>query len=1103
MAKTFTPTRQSNPCQLCDDTTGKCRQTTSTLLCMTLTDALDTPPGFTFIGRTKDHLWGKWVVGQRQDWSDDQRVLWQRERQQRQVERERAEAQRQATALSALERDRYYQQLLDQLSLHPADQNALSARGLSAAQLQTWGVKSVEQWQRLEPSLPHTLPGVSLSGERLNVAGAGFLCPIRDVNGLLVGFQLRLRVAETGGRYRWLTSATKKRPHGPTPHLPHGELPLAVHRPPQVQHTAIALVEGTGPKPFILSQRRSQVVVGAAGGQFASSPQTLQHTLAVLAAELDTQTVEFFPDAGAISNRQVMRQYRRTWTLLRQWGYQVRVAWWGQDTKAAPDIDELEALDERTPLTWLTTAQLEVMAHPRLDWLARIQARLQRSLSPQVAAAALRRTLEGPDPNLVAYAAGDRLATWQQAVAQGYQFVLDQSPTGTGKSFDAGLVESAPLQAQQVFYVSDQHRNPTVETLTAAQGWVDLEARHAGLIQETTPGGGRRVKRAASGETPQTPASCARTRLLGALRAKHVAGADTAALICGTCPLKEACTHATGPGYGFLNQRQAALASPKLRAHPASLPIPEDYVYDAVALVWDEPGQSFVTKHDIPITLTDLEQTLTALLSYPALFAAIQPLATTLLPYLKGQQRLGRFGLSHTDVVATLAVPTVNVSELEQVLQPDLAFLNPTAVHGVDLADLPATLRKRFSERDAEVATQAQQRVLKQWLPDLVRVLTGQVRGSVRLEPGVLTLSLADTRHQAIAQAAGVVIFLDATLSRQDLALKLGCDPKAIYVCRQQVPTPDNLTLVQVTDLGRLGLQRGADQQRRVAALVAHYQALDPDTKVIDFKRFTPEGMGAWWRDSRGVNDFTATRTLLLVGTPCRNLADLQAEYALLTGCQEETDAGFTAFVDRAIRADIHQALGRLRAHRRPEEPLQVVLLSDFALDIPTQPVKASTITLAAAGKFEGFLLAVQQAGADLKVTGVMVTQTALAKLSGYSQSYISRYWHLLQTLLALSDSNSHKQAAAPPDPETAAVLASVSHVLTLVAASSTGVALLESVGEAFLTWLQPEQWSTVWHRLPLETQIRVLAALLLTLPADALTSLTRTVEPSLLPSQG
>ncbi|XGW00855.1 MAG: hypothetical protein ACAF41_33295 (plasmid) [Leptolyngbya sp. BL-A-14] len=818
---------------------------------------------------------------------------------------------------------------------------------------------------------------------------------------------------------------------------------------------------------------------------------------------MGTQTVEFFPDAGAIANRQVMRQYRRTWKRLRQLGYQVRVAWWGQDTKAAPDIDELAELDALTSLTWLTTAQLEALAQPRFDWLARLQARLQRSQPPQASAVALRQALEGPDPELVEYAAGERLLTWQRTVAQGYQFVLDQSPTGTGKSFDAGLVEPDPLQAQQVFYLSAQHRNPTVETLQTDQGWVDLEARHAGLVLEWTPGGGQRWKRAGSGETPQTPANCGRTQLLGALRAKHVAGADTAALICGTCPLKEACTHATGPGYGFLQQRQGALAAPKVRAHPDSLPLPPDYDYTDVVLLWDEPGQSFVTKHERHVTLTDLEQTITALVSYPELFAAIQPLVATLLPYLKRQHPLGRFGLSHTEVLARLPVPTVNATALEQVLQPDLTFLNPTAVHGVDAADLPATLRKRFTERDTEVAAQTEQRVVKQWLSDLIRVLTGQIRGSLRLASGVLTLSLADTRHREIAQAAQAVIFLDATLSRQDLALQLGCDLSAIYVCRQQVPTHNNLTLVQVTDLGRLSLQRGADQQRRVQALVEHYQALDPDTKVIDFKRFTPTGMGAWWRDSRGVNDFTETRTLVLVGTPCRNLADLQAEYAILTGCQAETEAGFTAFVDRAIRADIHQAIGRLRAHRRPDETLQVILLSDFPLDCPTQRVNASTITVAAASKFECFLLAVRQAGDHLKATGAKVTQTALAKLSGYSQSYISRFWHLLQTLLESSNSVCNSPPVAPSDPETAAMVTAVGHVLTLVADSSTGVDLLEVVGEAFLSWLPPAQWSPVWRLLPLETQTRVLAALLLTLPTATLTSLTQTVSPSLLPAKG
>jgi hypothetical protein len=37
------------------------------------------------------------------------------------------------------------------------------------------------------------------------------------------------------------------------------------------------------------------------------------------------------------------------------------------------------------------------------------------------------------------------------------------------------------FQIKQLIYASDQHRNPTVETLDISNGWVDLEARHGGL----------------------------------------------------------------------------------------------------------------------------------------------------------------------------------------------------------------------------------------------------------------------------------------------------------------------------------------------------------------------------------------------------------------------------------------------------------------------------------------------------------------------------------------------------------------------------------------------------------------------------------------------
>ncbi|MEM5838753.1 hypothetical protein AAHH59_10650, partial [Pediococcus acidilactici] len=138
-------------------------------------------------------------------------------------------------------------------------------------------------------------------------------------------------------------------------------------------------------------------------------------------------------------------------------------------------------------------------------------------------------------------------------------------------------------------------------------------------------------------------------------------------------------------------------------------------------------------------------------------------------------------------------------------------------------------------------------------------------------------------------------IFLDATLGRQDLALKLGCSSDEILEVRQTIPNPNNLTLIQVIDLGRMGMQRGKQQQQRAAAIIAHYKQLDFETKVIDFKNYQADG--AWWRDSRGVNDFTQIKTLVLVGTPCRNLSEQVAEYAILTSMFVSDVCGFIAFV--------------------------------------------------------------------------------------------------------------------------------------------------------------------------------------------------------------
>jgi hypothetical protein len=361
----YTPTRKSNPCQICGDTKAKCRETEgSVLLCMTFSEATGAPnvPGFKFIGRTKNNCWGKWIVDDGQSWTEQQREEWKRTQVAQRQLRATQEKEKHTGSLPAKERDRYYRKLLNQLELHPDDRADLLRRGLTNKQIKTWGVKSVEQWQKLTSRVSPLLSGVSPDGYSLNVSGAGYLCPIRDIDGLIVGCQIRLRQADEG-RYRWFSSTTKARPDGPTPHLQNGELPLAIHRPSKLKLNSIGMAEGVGAKPFIASEKLGQIVIGAAGGLFASSPQLLKAGLERLACELETRTIDFYPDAGSPINRDVIRQYETTWDLLKEWGFIIRVAWWNQITKEQADIDELQSLSAIsfiTPVEFLKISRKEI-----------------------------------------------------------------------------------------------------------------------------------------------------------------------------------------------------------------------------------------------------------------------------------------------------------------------------------------------------------------------------------------------------------------------------------------------------------------------------------------------------------------------------------------------------------------------------------------------------------------------------------------------------------------------------------------------------------------------------------------------------------------------
>ncbi|NEP12043.1 MAG: hypothetical protein F6K14_17905 [Symploca sp. SIO2C1] len=361
----FTPTSKHLPCDICGDTSGKCRvhKGGEILLCMPFSNARfgEIQNGYKCIKEDKGKGWSTWKIDNTQEWTEQQRREWKQRLEAKKRQQALENEALHKKALSEQEKHQQYSKLLAELTLHPSDRADLVRRGFTKEQIELSGFKSVENWQSLQGKYSNLLPGVS-NNSRFLLTGTGYLCPVRNAEGLIVALQVRLQQIDSNwsGRYRWLSSATKKNPTGQSPHIYHKgfdpELPLAIHKPAGRYH-GIALAEGTGAKPFLAAQRLNLIVIGAAGGQHASSPNQLKSALKLCIVE----QVPILADAGSPSNKNVVAQYLRTAELLIQWGYTPVFGWWGQTSKDDPDIDELPP-ERYEEIEYLSVAQFKALA---------------------------------------------------------------------------------------------------------------------------------------------------------------------------------------------------------------------------------------------------------------------------------------------------------------------------------------------------------------------------------------------------------------------------------------------------------------------------------------------------------------------------------------------------------------------------------------------------------------------------------------------------------------------------------------------------------------------------------------------------------------------
>ncbi|BBC27075.1 hypothetical protein [Pseudanabaena sp. ABRG5-3] len=966
-ARKFSPTKSNNPCPICDDIKGKCRIASDNqdfVLCMTHPSDVGLP-NWKYLGETNgSYFAGKYVRKRAESESDRQ------ERRDRNLRLRLAQQTAKRDGLAKLpdaaQRDRLYQGYLQKLDLDSLDKADLVSRGLSELEIEYLGTKSTN---------------------------SGYILPIKNPLGQILGFQIRLRDADSG-RYRW------HKPFGLSAQQQNGELPLAFHGDLQVDCQRVVLVEGTGVKPYLAAKLRGCVAIGASGGQFVASKETLQSYFDAIGAKPKLTRLEYAIDAGDIANPSVMRRHEKNLDFLTELDFAVDVLWWGQFAKTDDDIDELSG---DAAIQLLTVEQFFQIANyqpkPKFSPFQWLKDKLFPKKTTKGFTNKVDRSPQSVFPQFE-YESGARLATWRDSLLT-HKHVLDASATGTGKSYDAGRLRPEMFDGvERIIYISNDSRNVTTATL---QDWAILPARHNGLVSKSG-----KLRRAKAGDELMTMANCSRTGAISALRDKAIS--DTK-IICETCPLLNACRGSSGDGFGFRHQRAIAFNSKILRSHPASLPSPNEFDYSKTLLVWEEVSESLTTMRQVSVGRDDVDRAI-AVISRSSLVHKQQIIdVLNKLHGLLGDKSY--HGLDFHGIKS--AIPEViDTALLADLLKPDLSILD--TVDGVadsefenvkgrdkrELARVNSLLKQMTTLNSHEIEKRIDHEVLKQWLVEFLDILSGVIsHGDLHIQYERLTVSLLDERLRDIALRSMANLYLDATIDVRDLEMRLNASVHRIKQSGALV-MPE---ILQVHNLGRLGLQRSDAQSAKVEAIINHLLNLDPTTRVIDFKKFAKsDAHGFWFRDSRGSNDFKDARTFVIVGTPCANIAMLRADYVAMSGLHPvEKDPAFAAFVDRHILATVQQCFGR-KAGDRFRNGDKIYFLSDFDLgDLPHTLIKSGDITPAAMSNLELLQFKVAQVISSVTDGGFDLLNASQRQLCHYfdiSRGVLLHHWDWINSLL-------------------------------------------------------------------------------------------------------
>ncbi|MGK7955153.1 MAG: hypothetical protein AB4063_07815 [Crocosphaera sp.] len=591
-----------------------------------------------------------------EEWTNERRQEWQLEQQRKRSLKEQQEREQLKKLLPIPERDKVIRTILEQLTLSDAHRQRLKTRGLTDTQIDEAGYRSVSQWQKLTNPVNNRLSVVNIRGDKLNNFTDGILIPIANEDGLYTALRVNnLEAATNGhGKYVWVSSAKR----GIKVNLPNGELPITVYFPDKPSQTnKIGLCEGLEYKPLLAAKNLGIPVIGFPGSNFSISPKTLKALIKKIWTEWictnsdttsngtlnDTDYTEqceiiLIADAGVGVNPQISTSHISTMKMIEGWGYDIKLADWGQlnDKENGLDIDEIELNTTEINLISLQdfkdkskynkphkyayySLEPDPIAYQEyVEWqseqeeieeaiyterkIYQFKDFLSKGLKKLAKKKAKKLSKINPFGEGESYT-GNRAKKLLKEIRNGFD-VRDNTFMGDGTThsvldlLDLLEIDNDDLQRnsiETVIYLSKNHRNPSLPEIK--RDFTDINPRtqwgfylnNEGLLVEASE--------LINPDSLVTKPNCIRGDMFKGLTNKGYDienSGDTINPICLNCPLLSKCSDTPGM---YKHDKRKQTEAKYQRGFPDSFPRDKDY--SKHLLIFDEPSEQLSTTQEI------------------------------------------------------------------------------------------------------------------------------------------------------------------------------------------------------------------------------------------------------------------------------------------------------------------------------------------------------------------------------------------------------------------------------------------------------------------------------------------------------------------------